>query len=238
MHTKYRQTALHLRGPLPWGSDSEAGDENNHMSFNLLIPRVEIEQTMVSSGKMLSLQGLGDVSAYVEGPSSGSWNWLVGLKFPTGDEAKSPGPGLVPPSLLQVGSGTFNPIFGMNYMSDDGGSLVKFFGGLFTFPIDESDAGLSVGRSLRFNAGGYWRTGGWWNPSLQLEALRRDSDRLNGSHVSNTGGTMLTVIPALTANIGQSVFVQASWRFPLTQDVNGTQLVPGTGFTIEGGIRF
>jgi hypothetical protein len=236
--TEFSQTTLHLRGPLPWGGDSDDPGGNNPLSFNLLIPRVEIDQLKVASGQRLSLQGLGDVSAYVEGQTNDNWGWLAGMKFPTGDEAQRPGPGLVPPSLLQLGSGTFDPIFGLRYLQDDGGQLVKFASGLLIFPIDESDGGLRAGRTLRFNAGGYWRTGQWWNPSMQLEALKRDPDRLDSSTLSDTGATLWTLIPALTANLGASSFVQVSWRLPLTQDVNGTQLVPGTGFTIEGGIRF
>lgn len=237
-HTKFTQTTLHLRGPLSWGGADDTGNDSSTLSLNVLLPYVEIEQYMVASGTRRNLDGVGDLSVYVEGAAAPKWSWLAGMKFPTGDSADRPGPGLTPPSLLQVGSGTFDPIFGLQYIDDDGGDIVRMASGIVTLPLDESDGGLRAGRTSRINVGGYWRTGSWWNPSAQLEWMRREPDRLDSSTLSNTGATMWTFVPALKANIGSSSYVQVSWRFPLTQDVNGTQMVPGTGFMIEGGIRF
>lgn len=236
--TQFTQTSLHLRGPLSWGSDPSTDSTASPLTLNFLLPYVEIEQYIVASDTRNRLDGVGDLSVYLEGQNNEKWSWLAGLKFPTGDAAERPGPGLTPPSLLQVGSGTFDPILGLQYIDDDGGDVVRMASGIFTFPIDESDGGLRAGRTLRVSIGGYWRTGSWLNPSMQLEWLRRDPDRLDSSTLSNTGATLWTLVPAFKANIGDRSFIQASWRLPLTQDVNGTQMVPGTGFMIEGGIRF
>jgi hypothetical protein len=231
--TTLRRTTLHLRGPLPWTDQEDGG-----YSVNVLVPKVEIEQSTLADGNVLSLQGLGDVSVYVESRKASNWNWLAGLSLPTGEDAKSPGPGLIPPSLLQLGSGTFDPMVGLLYQDDDGGSLVKAASALYIFPLGESDGGLQAGRTLRVLAGGYWRTGTRVNPSLQLEMLNRDADRLNGGTLADTGSTMWTLVPSLSSHFGEAGYVQVSWRLPLVQEVTGTQLIPGTGFTIEAGFRF
>ena len=66
---------------------------------------------------------------------------LAGVEAPTGDEAERPGPGLAPPSLLQLGSGTWDPLLGYRIRSEPG--TVTFDHSLVAkVPLGESDGGV------------------------------------------------------------------------------------------------
>ncbi len=225
--TQFRQATLHARGP--------AG---NNLSFNVLVPWVQIEKRTLAPGGDLDISGLGDVSVYLEGWMSGGWSLLAGVKLPTGEDAVSPGPGLTPPTLLQLGSGTFDPMVGMHFTGDRNSEAIPTASLLLIQPIGESDGGLHPGRSWRLNAGGYWNTESWFEPSVHLEVLRRDADELNGARLPDTGATLWSLVPALNTMIGDHGFFRVAWRIPLDQEVEGTQLVPGSAFTIEAGWNF
>jgi hypothetical protein len=85
----------------------------------------------------LDLDGVGDLAAYVEWQpwpmeNQGQTNkcewdravrgfsFLAGLEFPTGEDEDTPVPGVVTPSLLQLGSGTYDPIVGLRYRWSSG----------------------------------------------------------------------------------------------------------------------
>jgi hypothetical protein len=205
--------------------------------LSVVIPRVEIHKRTISTGARLDLQGLGDVAVYGEYGGS-DLRWLVGLSLPTGDEAESPGSGIVPPSLLQLGTGTIDPIIGLVWSRGDGAGMDTYFDLLAVLPFDDSDAGLQVGQSFSARAGAIWNLSSPITPGLQVEALRREQDRLNGSYLGGTGGTLWTLVPSLQFPLGGGASARIAWRLPLDQDVNGTQLVPGQGIVIEAGWVF
>lgn len=224
--TEFEQMNLILRGPV-----------TEDWTVSVLIPRVEIHTRTISSGARTNLQGLGDVAVYGEYGSS-DLRWLVGLSLPTGDEAESPAPGVVPPSLLQLGTGTIDPIVGVIWSGGDGVGMDPYFDLLAVLPFDDSDAGLQVGQSFSARLGAIWNLNSPVTPGLQVEALRREQDRLNGSYLDNTGGTLWTLMPSLQFPLGGGASARVAWRLPLDQDVTGTQLVPGEGFVIEAGWVF
>ena len=212
--TSFEQTNLILRGPV-----------SENWTLSVLIPRVEIHQRVISTSSRLDLQGLGDVTVYGE-YGSADLRWLLGLSLPTGDEAESPGPGLVPPSLLQLGTGTIDPILGMIWDGGDGVGMDPYFDLLAVLPFPDS-------QSFSARAGAVWNLDSPWTPGVQIEALRRDEDRLNGTYLDNTGGTLWTFIPSLQFPLGGGASARVAWRLPLDQDVSGMQLVPGEGFVAE-----
>lgn len=224
--TSFEQANLIVRGPI-----------SDNWTLSVLVPRVEIHQRVISTSSRLDLQGLGDVTVYGE-YGSADFRWLVGLSLPTGDEAESPAPGLVPPSLLQLGTGTIDPIFGMIWDGGDGVGMDPYFDVLAVLPFQDSDAGLQPGQSFSARAGAIWNLDSPLTPGVQIEALRRDEDRLNGSYLDNTGGTLWTFIPSLQFPLGGGASARVAWRLPLDQDVSGMQLVPGDGFVAEVGWVF
>lgn len=224
--TEFEQMNLILRGPV-----------TDDWTVSVLIPRVEIHKRTISTGSRTDLQGLGDVTVYGE-YGSADLRWLVGLSLPTGDEAESPAPGVVPPSLLQLGTGTLDPIVGMIWDGGDGVGMDLYFDLLAVLPFEDSDAGLQVGQSFNARVGAIWNLNSPVIPGLQIEALRREEDRLNGSYLAGTGGTLWTLVPSLQFPLGGGASARVAWRLPLDQDVSGTQIVPGEGIVIEAGWVF
>ena len=59
------------------------------------------------------------------------------------------------------------------------------------------------------------------------------------SRISEAPGAMLwTLVPSMQFPLGGGASGRLSFRFPLEQDVEGTQLVPGQGFVAEVGWVF
>lgn len=226
LRTEFEQMNLILRGPI-----------SEDWTLSVLIPRVEIHKRTISTGARTDLQGLGDVTLYGE-YGGADLRWLVGLSLPTGEEAESPGPGLVPPSLLQLGTGTIDPILGVIWNGGDGVGMDPYFDLLAVLPFDDSDAGLQVGQTFSARVGAIWNLDRPITPGVQIEALRREQDRLNGSYLGGTGGTLWTLVPSLQFPLGGGASARIAWRLPLDQDVNGMQLVPGEGIVIEAGWVF
>lgn len=224
--TVFEQTSLILRGPL-----------SEQWTLGVRVPHVQIEQRVRSTNSRLDLDGLGDVSVWGEYGDQ-SFRWVFGLKLPTGDEAESPAPGLTPPSLLQLGTGTLDPMLGFLWNGGDGVGFEPYFDALAILPFQDSDAGLQPGQSLTLRAGGLWNLEHWLTPGIMLEVMRRDQDRLNGAYLDNTGATIWTLVPSVQFPLGGGASARASWRMPLDQDVNGMQLVPDGGFVLEAGWVF
>lgn len=225
--TSFEQTSLVVRGPI-----------SENWTLGLLVPRIEIHKREVGNpANDVNLQGLGDLTLYGE-YGSNDLRWLFGVTLPTGDEAESPAPGLVPPSLLQLGTGTINPLIGMVWDGGDGEGLDPYFDAVAVLPFDDSDAGLQAGHTITARAGALWRLDSPLTPGIQLEMVRRTEDRLNGSYLANTGATLWTLVPSLQFPLGGGASGRVSFRMPLEQDVEGTQLVPGQGFVAEVGWVF
>lgn len=215
-----------MRGPLA-----------ENWTLAVLIPRTEIFWRERATGDTRNLQGLGDVSVFAE-HGDGAWSWLVGLSLPTGDEAESPAPGVVPPSLLQLGTGTWDPMLGAAWNGADGEGFEPFVDALAIVPFDDSDAGLQVGRTWIARAGGQWLVDGYFRPGLQLEYLYREEDRLNSDPLANSGGALWTLVPSVQFPVHEQARVRIAWRLPVDQDLNGTQVGPGDGFVVEAGWIF
>jgi len=224
--TVFNQVNFVLRGPIA---------ENWTMS--VLVPRVEIQKRTRATGDLLNLQGLGDAVVYAE-YGENDLRWLMGLKLPTGDEAEAPAPGLVPPSLLQLGTGTIDPLLGVIWDGGDGDGFEPYADFTAMLPFEDSDAGLQPGQTFTARAGGYWQNSTPFTPGVQLEMVRREEDRLSGAYLDNTGGTLWTLIPSMQFPLGGGASARLSLRLPLEQDVSGTQLVPGQGVVLEAGWVF
>ncbi|MBI2931104.1 MAG: hypothetical protein HYY16_05595 [Planctomycetes bacterium] len=233
--TTFQQETIHLS----W----KALDE---IELNLLLPRVEIHNESVGQ-EDVDLEGLGDVSLFVDwGPWRGTRRaeteeeslldprglaLIVGLKFPTGEENDDVVPGVTPPSLLQLGTGTYDPLLGLQYRGRTGDFTV-FHRTSVQLSGGASEAGLKPGNVLQTATGVAYELFDRVTPSLAIEALFRDKDELNGDTINNTGSSFWFVTPAISVRIVDHLYLDGAVRIPIYRDVDRTQLVPGELWTV------
>ena len=184
------------------------------------------------------LSGIGDTAAYVTWQPAESFTLLGGLKLPTGESAKNPQPGVLPPSVLQLGTGTFDGLLGVQYST-----RVEHFrlrSSVFAqLPAGESSANLAPAEILRLSAGAVWLGGlAGWEPGLDLEAEFRGKDELNGVTLPSTGSSVWSLRPSFRFRLGDEVGLHADLRIPIARQVSGTQLIPGTQFSAAVELRF
>lgn len=160
------------------------------------------------------------------------WNAVVnvGTSIPTGKtevprfrSALDDG-SLVPVSRLQRGTGTFDPLLGINV--DRRFSRVNVFGSVASrVPVVENEHGLRTGVSVETSGGvsralwthrvvGYGRMG--W--------LHRQQDEFNGTRVLVGGGNWLYVTPGVAVLVGKGVQAQAEVKLPAYRSLSNRQL--------------
>ena len=160
------------------------------------------------------------------------WNAVVnvGISIPTGKtevprfrSALDDG-SLVPVSRLQRGTGTFDPLLGINV--DRRFSRVSVFGSVASrVPVVENEHGLRTGVSVETSGGvsralwthrvvGYGRMG--W--------LHRQQDEFNGTRVLVGGGNWLYVTPGVAVLVGKGVQAQAEVKLPAYRSLSNRQL--------------
>ena len=205
-------------------------DDRHRWTVNL--PYMEIEQRD-HSGTIARTAGLGDLSVtHGWTPWRGeSFELLMGLELPTGKELPSPGPGLVPATLLQPGSGTWDPILGFRWSAPGPGPLVQSAHLVGLFPLGESDAGLDPGNVIQGQYGLGWQLNSRVFTTLGLEGVHRTPDSLLGARIVNTGSTFYSLRPGVMVALGDmNLFVGA--RLPFAYDVEDTQIAPGPFFEV------
>lgn len=181
-----------------------------------------------------TFSGLGDISVvgwYKLKPLK-RWNPTLnaGASLPTGrTEAPrfrsdlSDGQ-LVPLSRLQRGSGTTDPMFGLNLDRRFGTTII--FGSLAArTPLVENRHGLRIGASSEVNAGaarelGHHRIIGF----ARLGWLHRWQDSFEGTPVLVGGGHWLYATPGIGVLVGRGVNVQAEVKLPLYRSLANRQL--------------
>ncbi len=212
--TSFRETALAVRHRLDSGFE-----------FGARIPWVDIHAEQKGQADE-NLDGLGDVALFVEKEVGAGFRGLLGLKLPTGEEKKSPRPGVIPPSLLQVGTGTFDPFLGLGWRGGDG-ELLWSANGVWQLPLGESDAELAPGQVLHLSFAAGHAISDDFTLSLGLEALFRDRDELMGAELAGTGSSIWSVTPGLNWALSESTSLDLLARLPIDTQVNRTQVVPG-----------
>jgi len=177
------------------------------------------------------LSGLSDVTALLEWKPEvdGAWTLVGGLQLPTGEDKKNPQPGVLPPSLLQLGSGTWDPILGVRW-NGSWGAADTWLAATTLFPLGESDAGLEPGLVMQFSGGAAWSLGQDVRVSLGVEDTIRAKDTLAGARIENTSSSIYSVLPGIAWRFADRWALSARARLPFYFDMDGTQLVPGPLF--------
>lgn len=161
-----------------------------------------------------------------------SWYTVIngGASFPTG-KTETPrfrpeleSGSLVPMSRLQRGSGTFDPLFGLN-VARRFEALTVFGSVAARIPLAENDDGLRTGASSEVNTG-LARDLGTSRVSalVRLGWLHREQDSFRGTPVLVGGGNWLYITPGIAAQIGKGINVQAEVKMPLYRSLANKQL--------------
>lgn len=181
-----------------------------------------------------TFSGVGDTSVlgwYKWRPIRG-WYAVVnaGASLPTG-KTETPrfreeleGGSLVPMSRLQRGSGTFDPLFGVN-VARRFHPFTAFGSIAARTPIGENDEGLRTGASWEIN-GGLARDLGTSRVSAlaRVAWLHRQQDSFRGTPVLVGGGNWLYLTPGIAAQVGRGVNVQAEVKLPVYRALANKQL--------------
>jgi hypothetical protein len=181
-----------------------------------------------------TFSGLGDISVlgwYRLRPLK-RWTPLLnfGVSLPTG---KTEEPrfrpeledgSLVPMSRLQRGSGTVDPVFGLN-LNWGSDPWTRFVSVAARTPLYENGDGLRTGASFEIGGGvarytrirkiGLFGRVGW---------LHREQDVFRGTPVLVGGGNWIYATPGVGVLIGKGVNVQAEVKLPLYRSLSNKQL--------------
>lgn len=164
-------------------------------------------------------------------------SFVFGLELPTGDEGDSVPAGVTPPTVLQLGSGTYDPIVGMR-CSTAAEDLALFASAVAQFSGGESDNGLRAGVTTELTLGAGTRLVDRLSAVLALEAVLRRHDELDGSDIENTGSRLLFLTPGIGFDLHEQLSLQATVRWPLWRNVTRAQLVPGPLWSLALQFRF
>jgi hypothetical protein len=181
-----------------------------------------------------TFRGLGDTSVlawYRFAPVNG-WNVVAnaGASLPTGkteqprfrDELLDGS--LVPMSRLQRGSGTLDPLLGVN-VDRRFGTYTIFSSIAARAPISENDFGLRTGLSSELTTGashtlGHHRIAGYG----RVGWLHREQDVFDGTPVLVGGGDWMYLTPGVSVQAGRGFSVQAEVKLPVYRWLANHQL--------------
>jgi hypothetical protein len=131
---------------------------------------------------------------------------------------------LVPVSRLQRGSGTFDPLFGVN-IDRRFGMMTAFASVAARAPVSENDDGLRTGASSEVNGGMARQVGHHRIIAFgRLGWLHRQQDEFNGTPVLVGGGNWLYATPGVAVLVGKGINVQAEVKVPVYRSLANKQL--------------
>lgn len=180
--------------------------------------------------------GLGDTSLlawYRVGKLFG-WNTIVnfGTSIPTGKTERPrfrPEPqdgNLVPMSRLQRGSGTVDPLVGVNVDRRIlAGTVIAFSSIAARLPVYENNTGLKTGTSSEFNAGLAREAFTHRVVAIgRLGWLHRKQDQFEGTPVLVGGGDWLYFTPGATVQLVKGINMQVDVKIPVYRRLANMQL--------------
>ncbi len=158
-----------------------------------------------------------------------------GWTIPTGQPRQVPGSPGVPMSLLQTGSGTFQPVLGVSARADWGG-LAATGDAWFTLPFYANDNEYQGGLSSRVALGLEVCPVDWARVRLAVDARFSGRDILDGENLDVGGGTRLSFHPKLVVNPTDSLSLFVGVDVPFYVDVPVRVLE--ADFILEAGFSF
>lgn len=219
-------------------------------SVSATLSYIDIRRKLAAAGLNERISGVGDTLVAVhwtpiqedlpEGADLSAFlqplRWRLGLTggwtIPTGQPRQVLGAPGVPMSLLQTGSGTFQPVLGISARADWGG-LAATGDAWLTLPFyanrNEYQGGLSGRVALGFEVCPV----DWARIRLAVDARLSESDTLDGDVIDTGGGTRLSFHPRIVINPTDSMALFVGVDVPFYVDV--PERVLETDFTLEAG---
>ena len=192
--------------------------------------------------------GLGDLSVYgkyrLDDPHEHDdleWALLGGLKLSTGDTDERDDEGTLFETEFQPGSGSVDPLLGLAVTRRFGSaSLSASVLGVFT---TEGSQDTELGDIRTYNLGYAYRLGGAephecaaaeaarehaeagtaWDLILELNAVHRQAETIDGAKDPNSGGTRVFLSPGVRATVDERWSAYASLGIPISEDLNGAE---------------
>jgi hypothetical protein len=159
---------------------------------------------------------------------------VAGLELPTGDDnnqVKNDAlgfavfEGLTTNSQFQLGSGTWDPIVGINLsvpISDT--SFSVYTQNQAQFSIGNSSKGFEPGNAFSSEIGIQYRATEKFTIQLGAEGLLRDHDVVSGETLKNTGGTVLSATASANYELNDKVSFTSGVSLPFWRDLNAGTL--------------
>ena len=192
-----------------------------------------------------SIEGLGDIRFVAswypwlsrDNEFLKSWGLSFGIIFPTGKDAPQALVGTAVPTVLQLGTGTYQLIAGFTHTLKFSNWYVETQAQL-TFPLGDNHSG--------------YKPAPLWSGSVSLEhALTKrfdfrfacllshaQEDTLSGVEITNTGSTVIELQPEILWELSDLISANASVAIPVYRNVRSTQIGVGSRFNIGLNFRF
>ena len=151
-----------------------------------------------------------------------AWRAKAGLSLPIGNTEENPfalGEMGLPHQHIQFGTGTFNPLLGVELRHRVGNVDLRAHGqGMFV--LYENDEGYRAGHRLGGGVEGRWRFGERASAGLMVDVINEQPERWNGEILQdgNLGRTDLLVGAAATVRMGEWSLI-GSVRVPVYTDL-------------------
>ena len=164
---------------------------------------------------------------------------FIGVKVPTGDNARTDAIGLLPPNL-QPGSGSWD-FFGGIIVTF--ASVARNFDFQASYRANTGAGGIKRGDVARADASFQYRLlprklssddKGYLFGVIEANLVHADRMRVNGLENQDTGGTSLFLVPGLQYAALRWI-AEIGLQIPVVQDLNGSAI--GKDFNLLAGIR-
>lgn len=169
--------------------------------------------------------------------------FLLGIKIPTGPTGARDAQGNRLPVPAQVGTGSTDVFFQGSVSHADSGRGYSLFADL-RYTANTAAQGYEFGDTVFLDWGLAKQLYPWRFTELRAVHLSAEldflfvhaaRDRSGGVPVASSGGDSVFWAPGVSAIIKQRWLVEASFQFPITQQLNGRQL--GQGWNVLFGTR-
>lgn len=213
------------------------------MNITVVTPFVAKRRENFGAPGSVTARGLGDISVAVKyrffqrlGPEMRT-NVAVlgGVKLPTGPTGARDSTGTLLPIPAQVGTGSTDLFLQGSLTYQDSERGYGLYADLrYTFKNEGKS--YAFGDTVDFGAGLQKRLYPWRYLELEgvelytevaFQVSHAARDRSGGLLVASSGGDRVFWAPGISAILKQQWLVEASFQFPITQQLNGTQLAQG-----------
>jgi hypothetical protein len=152
---------------------------------------------------------------------------------PTGSDSAVDADGVRIDQHGQIGTGGWGPNLGLFYRIQ--GEAWSGYAGAWGLYRTQNSSGYRFGEALLWTATGQYQAADWLAVALGIDGRVAASDADAGATVENTGGFVLTAVPAVYARIFPGGWLLARAQLPIATALNGTQTV---GPVVTVGLRY